>query len=280
MNDPFCGNTIRPEFVIRAQELVKILDDRTRIVDLRPDSAVNQEFIPGATRLDYGQLIKKAGLVEGMLPDPEALTALISDLGITPDTRVVAYDEHSGIRATRLLWTLYVCRHHDVALLDGGMKAWKKAGLPVQPTPDIPTPKPYPCRIDGSTVAEMDYVMDSLHRSDRCLLDVRSYEEYTGTDVRAKRGGHIPSAIIYEWDNVLDDLHQLRNPDEIRAELLEAGVDPNQEIIPYCQSHRRSAHMFHVLKWLGYPRVRAYHGSWSEWGNSTSTPIEHGHQSG
>ncbi|MCY4051743.1 MAG: sulfurtransferase [Gammaproteobacteria bacterium] len=274
MNPPFHPNTFRPELVIRPQELVNILNDRIRIVDLRPDSAVNQDFIPGAIRLDYGQLIRKAGMVEGMLPELEALTALISSLGIDPDTRVIAYDENSGIRATRLLWTLYVCSHQNVTLLDGGIKAWKKAGLPIETTPAISTPKPYTCTIDESVVAELDHVMDSLDNHDRCILDVRSYEEYIGNDIRAKRGGHIPSACIYEWDNVLDDHNQLRNPDEILAELLEAGVDPKHEIIPYCQSHRRSAHMFHILKWLGYPRVCAYHGSWSEWGNSESTPIE------
>ncbi|MYB35337.1 MAG: sulfurtransferase [Gammaproteobacteria bacterium] len=274
MNQSSHQTTSRPKLVIRAEELGSILGDYIRIVDLRPDSVISNDFIPGAIRLGYGQLTRKIGHAEGMLPDHKALTALISDLGIDADTRVVAYDENSGIRATRLLWTLLTCSHHNVALLDGGIEAWKAARLPVQSTPANPTPKPYSCTIDESTAAGMDYVMDSLHNSDRCILDVRSREEYAGIDIRAKRGGHIPSAHHYEWKNVLDTRKQLRNPDKLRSELLEAGVDPSLEIVPYCQSNRRSAHMFHILKWLGYPRVRAYQGSWSEWGNSASTPIE------
>lgn len=274
MNQYSHQTTSRPELVIRAEELGSILGDHIRIVDLRPDSVTSHDFIPGAVRLGYEQLIRKIGHAEGMLPDHKVLTLLISGLGIDADTRVVAYDEHSGIRATRLLWTLLTCSHHNVALLDGGIEAWKASRLPVQPTPVKSTPKPYSCTIDGSTAAEMDYIMDSLHNSDRCILDVRSREEYAGIDIQAERGGHIPSARHYEWKNVLDTHQQLRNPDELQSELLEAGVDPNLEIVPYCQSNRRSAHMFYILKWLGYPRVRAYQGSWSEWGNSSSTPIE------
>lgn len=274
MNHSSFQTTPRPELVIRTEELSSIPDDYIRIVDLRPDSEISHDFIPGAVRLGYGQLVRKTGPAEGMLPDHKALMAVIGDLGIDTDTRVVAYDENSGIRATRLLWTLLTCSHHNVALLDGGIEAWKAARLPVQSTPAKPVPKPYSCTIDESTSAEMDYIMDSLHNDDRCILDVRSWEEYAGIDIRAARGGHIPSARHYEWKNVLDARQQLRNPDEIRSELLEDGIDPDLEIIPYCQSNRRSAHMFHILKWLGYPRVRAYQGSWSEWGNSASTPIE------
>ncbi|MCY4228125.1 MAG: sulfurtransferase [Gammaproteobacteria bacterium] len=274
MNQSFQQTASRPELVVRAEQLSGILGDYIRIVDLRPDSAISHDFIPGAIRLGYGKLIREIGHAEGMLPDLGALATLISGLGIDASTRVVAYDEHSGIRATRLLWTLLTCSHHHVALLDGGIQAWKAEGLPVEPAPATPTPNPCSCTVDESTAAEMDYLMDSLRNSDRCILDVRSREEYDGIDIRAGRGGHIPSAVHYEWKNVLDTHQQLRDPDELRSELLEAGVDPSLEIIPYCQSNRRSAHMFYILKWLGYPRVRAYQGSWSEWGNSPSTPIE------
>lgn len=274
MNQSSCPSALRPELVISAGELSRVPGRHTRIVDLRPDSEVDHDFISGAVRLDYRQLTRKAGHAEAMLPDREALAMLIKGLGIDTDTLVVAYDENSGIRATRLLWTLYACSHRKLALLDGGMESWKSAGLPLESGPASPIAKPYPYTVDESAAAELDYIMESLDNSDRCILDVRSWEEYTGMDIRAKRGGHIPSAQHYEWKNVLDPRQELRDPDEIRAELLEAGVDPKLEIIPYCQSNRRSAHMFHILKWLGYPRVRAYQGSWSEWGNSASTPIE------
>lgn len=264
----------RPEFVISACSLYRKLNGNTRIVDLRPDAAIHNDFIPGAVSLDYAQLVKKIGDAQGMLPDQEDLVSLIEGLGIDAGAQVVAYDEDTGIRATRLLWTLYACGHRNLALLDGGINAWKSSGLPTSATQAMVNPRPYPCTIDETAVADMAYVMHSLENSNQCILDVRSLGEYRGTDLRAERGGHVPGALHFEWKQALEADGQLRHPDHIKAELLEAGVDPALEVIPYCQSNRRSAHMFHILKWLGYPKVRAYAGSWSEWGNSSSAPVE------
>ncbi|MXZ80535.1 MAG: sulfurtransferase [Gammaproteobacteria bacterium] len=274
MNASSENSATRSRLVIGARALFEILDKDVRIVDLRPDSEIQDGFIPGAARLEYGQLVRRIGYAEGMLPTKEDLTALLSGLGIGAETRVIACDQDSGIRATRLLWTLYACNHRNAALLDGGVAAWRGAKLPLEETPARIRPMPYQCAMDDTAIADFRYVTDSIGHDDRRILDVRSPKEYDGIDVRAQRGGHVPGAVHYEWSNVLDADKRLRNPDAIRSELLSAGIDPTLEIIPYCQSNRRSAHMFHVLKWLGYPRVRAYAGSWSEWGNSGSAPID------
>ncbi len=263
--------------IVSARELAALSETgNVRIVDLRPDKECADGTIPGAIRLDYARLVRKLGKAEGMLPTHADLEILVNELGILPDHRVVAYDSSSGIRATRLLWTLSVIGHSDCALLDGGFGAWKSAGLAVTDSAATVEPVSHPLEINPSEIANLDYVLESLGQADRCMVDVRSAGEYAGSDVRAERGGHIPGAVHYEWLNVLDRDRgsALRDAASIRRELTDLGVTPEKEIIRYCQSNRRSAHTFVVLKWLGYPRVRAYEGSWSDWGNTKSVPVE------
>jgi thiosulfate/3-mercaptopyruvate sulfurtransferase len=272
-----------PRLVMEATDLAAVLEDTsTRIVDLRPDTEIADGFIAGSVRLDYGKLVRRQGKVEGLLPTDEALAGLLGELDISPGQRVVALDMDSGIRATRLLWTLAVCGHSRYSLLNGGFTAWKNAGLPIVPMPQVLDSGKYPGKYRGqyplqrdqTVVADLDYMLDSLDCSDRQILDVRSAEEYAGTSAKADRGGHIPGAVHYEWLNVLEEDKRLRSAHSIRGELQALGVTPDQEIIPYCQSNRRSAHAYIVLKWLGYSDVRAYQGSWSEWGNVKDTPVE------
>lgn len=249
-------------------------DEAVRIVDLREEKETAGGFVPGAVWLDYACLVRRSGKAEGLLPGRKDLTQLLGRLGITPDTRVIAYDAGSGLRATRLLWTLAVCGYPGYTLMEGGMSAWLDGRFPLSGVPAQVQGTACPIHLDGSAVADLDYVNESLGRSDRCLLDVRSLGEYTGQDVRADRGGHIPGAVHLEWNSVLDEARCLKPPQVIRNALLRVGAVPEKEIIPYCQSNRRSAFMFVILKWLGYTRVRAYEGSWSEWGNSQYVPIE------
>lgn len=250
-----------------------LADPSVRIVDLRAQNECTDGFVPGALWLDYARLVRRVGQAEGMLPDRAELAQLLASLGIEPGTRVIAHDGGSGLRAARLLWTLAVCGHPQYALMEGGMAAWKAAGLPRADGPARAGRTACPVRWDASATADLAYVRDSLGRSDRCLLDVRSPGEYAGQDVRAARGGHIPGAVHFEWSDAIDESACLGRPALLRARLGRLGAVPEREIIPYCQSNRRSAFMFVVLKWLGYPRVRAYEGSWSEWGNREDTPV-------
>jgi thiosulfate/3-mercaptopyruvate sulfurtransferase len=108
------------------------------------------------------------------------------------------------------------------------------------------------------------------------ILDVRTAAEFSGADKRAQRAGHIPGAVNVDWSQALvggGDL-RLRPADQLHTLYAAAGVTPDKEVILHCQSHQRSAHSYVVLKSLGYPRLRGYPGSWSEWGNTTDTPVE------
>ncbi len=264
-------------YVIRAADLHAMLGDpMLRIVDLRPADHGAEGYIPGSVHLDYERLVRREGPVEGLLPSPEDVAALLSSLGIEPGHRVVAYDDETGVEAARLLWTLAVAGHEDYALLDGGFSAWQSGEYPVAGRADLPTVTSWPAIRFNEGVVEMDYVRAAIGREDVVIVDTRNAAEYSGEEERAKRGGRIPGAVHFDWVNAIDlfGSGELLPRDELMAKLAALDIRPEREVILYCQSNRRCAHTFVVLKWLGFENVRSYAGSWSEWGNADDTPIE------
>jgi thiosulfate/3-mercaptopyruvate sulfurtransferase len=247
------------------------------IVDLRSSSNYAQGHIPGAVHLDYAKLIRGTPPAMGLLPDMNRLSTVLSTIGLTPDTHVVAYDEEGGGHAGRLLWTLDVLGQRQFSLLNGGIIAWAAEGYPLERRITAPRPSRYQATFaNPAALADKAYILARLGQADLILLDTRSPAEYRGTDRRAARGGHIPGAVNLNWTEAIDRERQLRfQADTLLHGLLEAvGVTPAKEVIVYCQAHHRSAHTYMVLKHLGYPRVRGYAGAWSEWGNDPSLPVE------
>ncbi len=263
--------------VVEPQQLEPLLGHpQLLIVDLCKDETYAQAHVPGAVHLRYGEIIHGIKPVPGLLPDEARLEALLSRLGLTPDTRVVAYDDEGNGNASRLVWTLDMVGHTASSVLNGGIFAWANENHPLSNQPANLAPGQYPVAIDDQWLATHDYVRQHLGNPGVALLDARTPEEYRGTKLRAARGGHIPGAVNLNW---LDTIDQTRNyrllPDTRLHEMLsERGVRTDQEVITYCQTHHRSAHSYLMLKHLGFPRVRGYAGSWSEWGNRTDTPIE------
>ncbi|HFD80564.1 MAG TPA: sulfurtransferase [Gammaproteobacteria bacterium] len=237
-----------------------------------------QEFhVPGALLVEGHRFVRAQKPVFGLLPEADDFARLLESLGVGPDSHVVCYDDEGGGWASRLLWTLEVAGHRNYSLLNGGLVAWVNEGFPcsreaVSATGD----SVYDVRWREEPVATTDYILSRLGEADLGLLDSRTPEEFSGAKRFSSRGGHIPGAANLNWLDTMDRSRNLRfkPQDELRDMLQQRGLDEEREIVCYCQSHHRSSHACIMLESLGYPRVKGYPGSWSEWGNRSDTPVE------
>ncbi|ABA56724.1 Thiosulfate sulfurtransferase [Nitrosococcus oceani ATCC 19707] len=263
--------------LLQPDELVRRLDEKNLLlIDLGSEESYLARHVPGAVHLDYTHIVAARPPVMGLLPDEHRLSRVLSQLGFTPESHVVAYDAEGNGRASRLLWTLEELGHKHFSLLDGGLKAWLVEECPVKEGRESRQPSHFHGRYQGHQAADKEYILAHLLDPKVVILDARSPAEYHGEYVRAQRGGHIPGAVNFEWTQAIDQERNLRfKPmDELRSSLEALGITPDKEVICYCQTHHRSAHTCMVLKYLGYPKIKGYPGSWSEWGNAPDTPIK------
>jgi len=263
--------------LVEPAELASHLNDpNLRIVDVGRAETYALTHLPGAVHLDYARIVAARPPAGGLLPEAEQLAEVLGGIGLTPAVHVVAYDNEGSGKAARLLWTLDAVGHAHASLLNGGLDAWVAENRAVESGTRPVMATRYPVKINGAVVADKNYIVRRLKDSQTVLLDARSPEEYVGSIRRAARGGHIPGAVNFNWTDAIDSNRKLRlKPTEQLKQMLAArGITPDKEIVTYCQTHHRSAHTFFVLKYLGYPRIKGYPGSWSEWGNSTDVPIE------
>ncbi|MBF0284415.1 MAG: sulfurtransferase [Magnetococcales bacterium] len=259
-----------PDRFVSPEWLAERLDHPgLRIVQVGGESYYEKIHLPGAVYLDYKRLLSAEEGVGGRRADVEALVALITPLGIAPETAVLAYDATGGMDGARFLWTLMTLGHDRGAVLDGGMAIWHQKGLPLTPTLPRVTPVPFvPRERRGDWGADWERVMAiSEGRLPGVLLDVRSPREYLGISLKMPRG-HVPGAVNLEWTETLADPRQplLKADEENRRILAEAGVnDPHQEVVALCETGHRAAQTWLLLQRLGFTKSRLYDGSMAEW---------------
>jgi thiosulfate/3-mercaptopyruvate sulfurtransferase len=264
--------------IIEPDFLEKHLDDENLlIIDLCKHSQYLQGHIPGAVFLEYSYITAMNKPTMGLLPDEETIGKIISALGITAKTHIVAYDDEGGGKASRFIWTLHALGHMKTSLLNGGLISWANENHPLDNKQQQTAPSTFSASYSNSSVvADADYIFRHLEADGVKLLDARSIQEYDGVKRFAERAGHIPGAIHFEWTDGLDRNSHFRflDKDKLKSELNEQGLSSDKEIIVYCQTHHRSSLSYVMLKYLGYDRVRGYPGSWSEWGNLEDMPVE------
>ncbi|XKH61181.1 sulfurtransferase [Halomonas sediminis] len=265
--------------IIEPEQLQEHLDEPSLLIIDVPSNADSyaQGHVPGAVFLDFRQLMRGEGPVPNEVPSEDALSRLFSSLGLTRDTHVVAYDDEGGGWAARLLWTLELIGHSRYSYLNGGIHAWRDAGLPLESQPNTPTPSDYDAEILNPQVAiDRDEIKARLNDRDFAVWDARSPAEYDGERGNNKHLGHIPGAVNMDWVAAMDRNRALRIRDyaELVTELEVMGLTPDMEIATHCQSHHRSSFTWLVGRALGFDKIRGYAGSWAEWGNRDDTPIE------
>ncbi len=253
-------------------------DENLIVIDLGKPAIYAQAHLPGALLLDYRRLQKGELPAPGQLPAQEDIAEMLSSLGITPDTHVVAYDDEGGTRAARLLWLLDAIGHAHYSFLDGGIHAWLADDLPYEV--EASTAKKSCYGVDLFRVKkqiDLDYLFARYRDENLQIWDARTAEEYSGERVSAHRGGHIPGAIHYNWEQAIDRTNdnRLRDLEVIRAELNAAGITGTKKIITHCQTHHRSSFTWLLGKVLGFD-IAGYPGAWAEWGNHPETPVTTG----
>ncbi|MEE4300869.1 MAG: rhodanese-like domain-containing protein [Pseudomonadales bacterium] len=246
------------------------------VVDVGTPDRYARAHVPGAMLVTPPELVSGIPPASGTLPDLERLEALIERLGLADDTVVVAYDDEGGGWAGRLLWTLEVVGHRAWKYLDGGIHAWHAEGMPLSSAPPERPPRSQRLTLDRSHVAEAEDVLLASETGSAQIWDARSHAEYTGERVSAARGGHVPGARHLDWLDLMDQDRALRLRTDLEDVIARAGIDLARPVITHCQSHHRSGLSWLVARLLGAADVRAYHGSWGEWGNRADLPVRTG----
>ena len=263
-----------------------IQDPNVRIaeVDYDPKSNYMLGHVPGAVLFDWKQDINDP-LTRNVLGKQECQN-LLQNAGINDDTILVLYGDFNNWFAAFAFWVFKYYGYKDVRLMNGGRKKWLQEDRPL--TKDIP--QQYPkgnfkaSGPDNNIRVFLNYVKESLNTKDRKLVDVRGPKEFTGEILappeypteHAQRGGHIPGAVNIPWGQAVNDNDGTFKSVEELKKLYEAkDITPDKEIIAYCRIGERSSHTWFVLKYLlGYPNVKNYDGSWTEWGNMIANEIE------
>ena len=261
--------------IIQPADLVQRLDAPELIlVDLSPAEDYLAGHIAHARWVDSKRTQRAGEPVPGLAPELSQLNALFSEIGHRDDATYVVYDNEGGGWAGRFAWLLDVIGHDNWHYVDGGRQAWIADQLPLSKENSNIEPTPVQLSINTEPTATREYVQQRLGADDVAIWDARSPAEYRGEKLLAQRGGHIPHAVNLEWTSAMDPARGLRLRQDLTSVLAELGITADKEIITHCQTHRRSGLTYLIARAMGFPRVKAYAGSWSEWGNTPDAPIE------
>jgi len=271
------GGYARPELLVDTAWLAHHLNDaNVRIVDMRARGYA-EGHIPEAVFLD-NNWIRNPKAPPTFLPTPREFEALMSRLGISNTTRVIAYDERGGIYATRLWWIMNHYGHSNVAVLDGGWVKWtaeQRATNTITPQVAAAT---FAVKPGTVKVATADQVKAAINNPKVKLIDARTQAEIDGRELRnIKRGGFIESSIPVYWEDTLDPTTKAFKPAaEIARLYRDKGITAKDEVTVYCQIGMRAAHDLFTLALIGHDlsKLSNYYGSWEEWGNRDDTPIK------
>ncbi len=262
--------------VITAKELKTLAKSGdVIIVSARNASDYGAKHINGAINIDHKSLYKADG-VPSMLKSADEIAKIFGEKGISEKSKIVIYDTGSNKAAGRLYWIFKYLGVTDVNILDGHLKAWGKIRGKVTKNATTITQTSFNATPNPAILADMSYV--KAHKDDAgvILLDVRSADEFTGTDTDKKisRYGHIPGAKNLEFKAVINEDGTIKSKDEIVAAMNAVGVTADKEIILYCASSVRAGIVFMALTdVLGYTNVKVYDGAFYEW-SASSNPVE------
>jgi len=255
---------------------------KVKLVEVDVDTtAYDEGHAPGAVGFNWTSQLQDQ--VRRDILTKEGLEQLLSDAGISNDDTIVLYGDNNNWFAAYAFWLMEMYGHKDLKLMDGGRKKWVEENRPT--TKDVPKPAKTSYKAQAAKAelrAKRDQVLAALGNAKNAMVDVRSPAEYKGEIMAppglsetAQRMGHIPGAANVPWAQAVKEDGTFKSPAELQQLYAPKGVTKDKEVIAYCRIGERSSHTWFALKHLlGYPNVRNYDGSWTEYGSLIDVPIE------
>ena len=270
-----------PSALVSTQWVAEHLNDpNVRLIEVDVDtSAYGTGHIQGAVGVNWTTQLGDP--VRRDIPSGEAWAKLLSEAGVSPDTRIIFYGDNNNWFAAFAYWVSKIYGHQNAALMNGGRKKWELENRPFTTDAPHPSATNYPVR--QADLKYRAFLRDVLDRpSSSTLVDVRSPAEFSGEVIAppgmtetAQRAGHVPGANNIPWAQAANEDGTFKSRDELQQLYGNKGVTGDKEVIAYCRIGERSSHTWFVLKeLLGFNNVKNYDGSWTEYGSVIGVPIE------
>ena len=258
-------------------------DAGIKLVEVDVDtSAYRQGHAPGAIGWNWSTQLEDQTRRD--LPDQASWEKLLSDSGISNNDTIIFYGDNNNWFAAFAYWIAKMYGHQNVKIMNGGRKKWEleKRTMSTE-EPSVKASQYKAKALDPSLRALQPDVKSHIGKGGGALVDVRSPAEFTGEVLAppglqetAQRGGHVPGATNIPWLQAVNEADgTFKSAEELKARYERDGITPDKDVIAYCRIGERSSHTWFALhELLGYPKVRNYDGSWTEWGSMIGVPIE------
>jgi thiosulfate/3-mercaptopyruvate sulfurtransferase len=260
---------------------LRVLDGTWHMPQLKRDARAEfaQAHIPGAVFFDIDRIADHTTSLPHMLPTAEAFGDAVGALGVGTGDRVIVYDVRGVVSAARVWWTFRAFGHDGVAVLDGGLRAWRAEGRTVEAGEPTPPRRQFRAALRRELVRDLDAMQRNLATRSEQVLDARSRGRFEGTEPEPRpglRGGHIPGSLSLPYETLYRPDGTLLPVDALRSAFVAAGVELGKPVTTTCGSGVTASVLALALHLVGHTHVAVYDGSWTEWGGRGDTPVDVG----
>ncbi len=284
MNTQLPGSLVSPAWLaehLKATD-VKIMDASWHLPGEKRDPAAEFEktHIEGAVFFNIESVRDPDNPLPHMLPSPERFAKHMARLGISNSDAIIAYDSAGLFSAPRAWWTLRVFGHDRVAVLDGGLPAWRAARLATFSGPALPDASTFDADFRPELVRDLAQMLSNVETKSEQVIDARGHGRFVGNEPEVRpglRSGHIPGSANLPYSELINPADKSLLPaDKIEAALANRGIDMTKPVVTTCGSGISASLLALALFACGHSDVAVYDGSWTEWGGRDDTPLESG----